>query len=878
MAVYFLRGYIMQRLSAGTFFTLVLEARKKPKASQGDCFDELMFIIEPITLPLAGQNRKSIPSRFRGCDASLENSMYLCFGNAHYDHVFNKRIEKDYYNTLNSMKRFADQYLRTNTPEGDGDWLIYALLELIEDDSTIPDNAKFYINPDGTATYKSELRERPLTVYYYSFLLGVWHYACTSNIPLSAGRETFLAWTDQSSKTGTQKRFVSTIGQNHDDSITISYSLEKQLPSPATEEKEINISVSYNANDYFSSIYEKLLAIKTRPGIFSNYVDNAINKHSKRYTFLYENERYFRDFFVCNKVAHKIPDILNFDEENEDDELDEPIDDFSIDKIPTDARHILLLGTGGLGKSMMMNHLMLDTLERFEDKVPIFITLRNISIENLDLIDFIFSEFNRHDPSLKLSDLMTILKQGSAVLLFDGLDEVKQSSREKFDIEFDRLLDQYPLNYIVVSSRPGSTYGSLHRLEKYELMPFTLEQGIEMVSKIDNYAIRKSIRNSFIQDLKDDKFKFSKDEKVKFLGNPLLLTILLLAYENYHDIPTKRYQFYGMAYDALAQKHDAKKNLRRDFVSGLEPEAFKKLFAEFCAITYADESYSFTEDELVEYTQKVINANKLEISPELFIEDLTRKVCLLYLDGGKYYFIHRSFQEYFAAFFFSYQLEKTFPAIFQIIMCDDESTYEDETLGMLFGLAEAKTELYIIIPFLERLENKESFIEGYRSFLKVIYQSLSYSTGKSYQWPICIPASRAFNFIVKQYNLTSDSIIDDTLPFFEEFNSENIYEVNLYYDIPEKKDMLALVSEQRMLTLPPEYQKKDPAGHVCEFEVLDVYFDEDNKYQCIRDALENSSCPLFIQYKESMALLDTLRQKYAKNTEDSVTDFLSIFH
>ena len=41
------------------------------------------------------------------------------------------------------------------------------------------------------------------------------------------------------------------------------------------------------------------------------------------------------------------------------------------------------------------------------------------------------------------------------------------------------------------------------------------------------------------------------------------------------------------------------------------------------------------------------------IHPKDFLKDLTDNLCIMYIEGENIYFIHRSFQEYFAALFFS---------------------------------------------------------------------------------------------------------------------------------------------------------------------------------------------------------------------------------
>ena len=93
-------------------------------------------------------------------------------------------------------------------------------------------------------------------------------------------------------------------------------------------------------------------------------------------------------------------------------------------------RFIVLSGTGGMGKSMMMTHFMLDTIDKNKEtgEVPVFVLLRDYNPVAGDLIDFIFGELKRHDVNLHLSDLVELLQSGKGVILFDGLDEIKSEN------------------------------------------------------------------------------------------------------------------------------------------------------------------------------------------------------------------------------------------------------------------------------------------------------------------------------------------------------------------------------------------------------------------------------------------------------------------
>lgn len=57
--------------------------------------------------------------------------------------------------------------------------------------------------------------------------------------------------------------------------------------------------------------------------------------------------------------------------------------------------------------------------------------------------------------------------------------------------------------------------------------------------------------------------------------------------------------------------------------------------------------------------EKVIHHQhiKIDATSRDFLLDLTDNLCIMYKEGDKYYFIHRSFQEYFCAVFFSNQMD-----------------------------------------------------------------------------------------------------------------------------------------------------------------------------------------------------------------------------
>lgn len=890
-------GNIIPRLSGETFFTLILEARKPNSGSQEQCFKELLTIYDETVKDWTGQGLKSTVSQYK--NGSLKSgSSYIDFGNEQRNISFEEKIQNDYSSILSSMILFSKKYLESS---GKGKWLIAALLELIEEDTSIDENKLFYINPGHTALRKHELA-KIRDVYYYNFLFGVWHYICSTKIEIGAGRETILEWTTDCGKRN-ERKFTSRIGLDKYQNIKIIYNAKQTSidpenrhnfsTSPVISRGDIAPDLGNIAVNPSDILIVEGFNNKRYDGPFDKYLENAEKKHSKKTTFLYETERKFESFYVCNDICPKKTSLIHPNNLTSEKKLGAPIKNVTILSFPQPQRNILLFGTGGLGKTMMMTHLMLDTIKKYNKylKIPIFITLRDYDSSKKDLLGFIFTEFNRHDRDLTLDNLTKLLSERSAVLLMDGYDEIKSAQLDTFNKQLDLLLDQFPNNFVIISSRRNRREDMLSRFAQYLLQPFSLAQATTMISKLDASIVSDEIKNEFIKDLNRDAFNFSRDEKTKFLGNPLFISIMLLTYENYHDIPTQRYLFYENAYEAMAQKHDATKSLRREFATRLNSREFKQYFGEFCAITYNDEAYTFTEKELKTYFQAVIDANQLTFDVDSFIIDITEKICLLYLDGKQYYFIHRSFQEYFTAYFFSLQLEQSYDAIYNMFKSRDTVSTEDETLSMLYGIDKKKTEKHIFIPFLESIFTEDSDDKNYKNFLLLIYYSIKYTIGQTDCLSINKPCSHIYTFISYEYNLAGDFsaldrqqfkspseyIISD-LPLYKSFIVEKFYLYNENWKNPNAPRDLKC---KPLSGLPYEYQhsnlfdENNPIGYDCAFYFEEVYSNA-KKYQDMINAIEDKHFELKAEYLRAKQLLHTLKEKYEK-CEPSAS-FISHFH
>ena len=883
-------------LSGGVFFNLMLAARKKPVANQNQCLKELLYIYDRSAKEMAGNSLVTIASRFRNCDPDL-HSDYIRFGDPVVVEEFNGRMRENYASVVGEVKNYADQYLDL---EVNGKWLVRALMELVEKDSLIQDNAKFMAIPGGLPAYKQEFPEMHV-VYIYNLLLSVWHYICCTQGMTENGQETYFALADFAGESRPRKFDRSRIGFESHEDVTVSYDMEivqddMKIPEPAasyvrklTEKPDkqleifapVNSAVPKEVESIFSFVVEHTHTSDRKAALnrYRTYLNRAHEKHSKKKTFLYEMQRDFYGFFVCNDVKRR--ETVYRGERRNDRKDDRVIENACIDSFEEEHRFIVLSGTGGMGKSMMMTHFMLDTIDKNKEtgEVPVFVLLRDYNPAAGDLIDFIFGELKRHDVDLHLSDLVELLQSGKGVILFDGLDEIKSENCRRFYKEMENLADSYPEASYIVSSRPTMNFRGLSRFTVYDLQPFSQEQAVEMVGKLDQSVVDPIIQKDFIMDLRNNRFGFDWRERKDFLGNPLFLTILLLAYEGNHDIPTERYLFYEQAYDAMAKKHDAAKALTREFATGLNSREFQNYFGEFCTITYEQEKYDFTPEEISAYFQEVIEANELDTTPEAFIEDVTGKICLIYKDGGKYYFIHRSFQEYFVAYFFSRQLEQRYGAVLDIFQRRDSADHDSVVLPMLFDMEQNKTELCIIIPFLGQIFKDENDDEAYEHFLEYFYPIICYEQGDVTDFSMGTSESSIYEFIADKYNF-KEMIDGDELPEMDYWVDREY----VYYDRNWDKDTDDIGTQLiARIDLPEGYERSyiewtgeemEVVGKSYEICVVDVY--RRSIYEDTLEMLTDDTFPLKKEFYSAKELYMKLKDKYKKKKDRK--SFRSRFH
>ena len=313
------------------------------------------------------------------------------------------------------------------------------------------------------------------------------------------------------------------------------------------------------------------------------------------------------------------------------------------------SRNILILGTGGAGKSMLMRYLFLKTVLD-GSYVPVMLELRKISAMepgSVSLEKLLYICMDDFDTELKPEFFQYSLRQGKYLFLLDGLEEVQENMLNEALRAIEKFLNKYPENACVMTSRPMPQLIPLEIFTVLESMPMNVPQAVELARKLWESDEKTA---QFCYQLENGLF----GKHQSFAETPLLLSILYLTFMRNASLPEHLAEFYEEAYEALYSTHDinSKGYYTRDFKSKLNKNQFKIVFARFCFQTFFQEKYEFAKEEIVTELQK--NLHKFgfqKISAEDYLFDLRRAVCMIVKDGPTYHFAHPSFQTYFAAYY-----------------------------------------------------------------------------------------------------------------------------------------------------------------------------------------------------------------------------------
>jgi hypothetical protein len=227
------------------------------------------------------------------------------------------------------------------------------------------------------------------------------------------------------------------------------------------------------------------------------------------------------------------------------------------------------------------------------------------------------------------------------------------------------------------------------------------------------------------------------------------------------------------------------------------------------------------------------------------------------LDGGKYCFTHRSFQEYFCAVFFSKQSEKFLRRLGEFFESRQKRMLGDSTFDMLYDMARAKVEVNILIPYLQGLFDECDANGGYWAFLEKMYPVITYEKGEVNVSTIITPKSYLFGFVVGLLKVEWSKHCED-LP------EDSHFLVNEYGIIPTSDGTTELVNIDNMEKLfkENEWLQEEPetVGWRYQLKIADIR--GVHKFDDITGALEDDGFAFKMEYEAAREYLNELVSKH----------------
>jgi len=320
---------------------------------------------------------------------------------------------------------------------------------------------------------------------------------------------------------------------------------------------------------------------------------------------------------------------------------------------------LVILGKPGAGKTTFLKYLAIQCIEgQFKaDCVPIFVTLRDFAEApgKPGLLDYISQHFLglRYEENLDKNFLHKVIESGRALVLLDGLDEVKKEDNEHVLKQIRNISELYfnRNNNFVMTCRIAALDYSFESFREVEVANFEHEQ-ISTFAR--NWFQGKDVKSeSFIKRLDDN-------NRVKELAtNPLLLTLLCLTFEESGDFPVNRSELYKEGLDALLKKWDATRGIYREPVyKKLSVQRKKDLLSQIALTTFEESEYFFKKRDaayyITDYIRNLPDANTAEEILQVDSEEVLKSIEAhhgLLVERAKdiYSFSHLTFHEYFTA-------------------------------------------------------------------------------------------------------------------------------------------------------------------------------------------------------------------------------------
>ena len=397
-----------------------------------------------------------------------------------------------------------------------------------------------------------------------------------------------------------------------------------------------------------------------------------------------------------------------------------------INRLLTVSRNVWLSGDAGLGKTTLLQWIAVCSAENnkkikgIRDTVPVFIELRKTSHKQLGLKDCIMKVMKDSSYTIPEGWIEDSIQAGKFVFLIDGFDEVDANARENV-LKWLQEIDGKEKCRKIFSSRPQvKVRPRVKQLLEVRIVPMNWDRIVQFVHYWHKAVLLEQLKvdSSEIDTISSKLIvRINESEALKKLAsNPLLCAMICaLHYRNDMNLPLSKRELYEECCKMLLEKRDLEREIYSNNVS-LEYGQKKIIIAQLAYWMMKNNHVEIDRDQAETSVKRSISGMQVDKSNEkaIFKYLFERSGLLRELEIGKINFIHRTFQEYLAAYEISRQDDWGY-----IKEKIGDDTWE-ETIGMCIGYARKKIASDIIEHTLckgTELDEKKYY------FLAIIYMS-----------------------------------------------------------------------------------------------------------------------------------------------------------
>ena len=410
---------------------------------------------------------------------------------------------------------------------------------------------------------------------------------------------------------------------------------------------------------------------------YQKYILNARSKLAKTKSFfILDKPADFYDYYVstnisCGRSCLENPGII---------------------QCANISDRFVITGTGGSGKSIFMRHLFLDCIKQMK-YVPILIELRDLNDSARTVEEHVFYTLENGGFDIGGGFVKRSMEFGKFCFLFDGFDELIVDRRQEVADYIREVSSRFSGCPVIVSSRPDERFHGWGQFSIFAVDPLSKGSAMSLVRKL---PVDDDVKAKFLRELDERLYQ----EHMSFLSNPLLLSIMLLTYNQNAEVPAKLSLFYSQAYESLFQKHDATKGAyKRSRATTLDILDFSKVFSLFSLLTYDKRIFRMSKMDCLEFIEESKKRLRYDFDRQDFLQDLLGATCLLVEDGLQVAYTHRSFQEYFVSLFI---LGESLEVQTRLLDRFWDPAGDESIVELLYEQNSAMVERALFLPYLDK--------------------------------------------------------------------------------------------------------------------------------------------------------------------------------